>query len=409
MISKAFHAYRNSFQGLSRETWLLALVSFVNRAGTMVIPFLGVYLTQHLLLSKTQTSWVIMSFGIGAVLGTFIGGKLTDKLGYYQVMFWSLSLSGLVFFALIPLKSTGALIIGTFFLGVVGDAFRPANMASLASYSTPETYTRSLSLVRLAINLGFGLGPALGGLLAYQFGYVWLFVIDGATCIAAALFYRAYLPNRQAQPKAESQTKVVETAQSPYRDRPFLLFFVLMMFGGLAFLQFFTVVPVFLKENWHWQENHIGFLLACNGLIITLIEMPLIYKIENQFSKMRLVTLGIVLIGLAFIALQYFPLQATAAVLCMLGITIGEIFLLPFANSLVVDRAPSSTRGQYLGLYSIAFAVGHILSPAIGLNVVERWGFDFWWQIVPLLCVVSALGLVLLGRLGFGRTASAGA
>jgi predicted MFS family arabinose efflux permease len=409
MISRTFHAYLNSFHGLSRETWLLALVSFVNRAGTMVIPFLAVYLTQDLQLPKVQASWVIMSYGIGAVLGTFIGGKLTDKLGYYHVMFWSLFLCGLVFFAMIPLRSVEALVIGTFVLGVIGDAFRPANMASLASYSTPETYIRSLSLVRLAINLGFGMGPALGGFLAYHFGYTWLFVIDGATCIAAALFYRAYLPNRQQDPSENKPAESPPALQSPYTDRPFLLFFGLMVLCGLAFLQFFTLVPVFLKENWHWQENHIGFLVGCNGLIITLVEMPLIYRIEGQYSKMRLVILGVLLIGLAFLALQWFPIQAFAAILCMLGITFGEIMLLPFANGIVVDRAPSGTRGQYLGLYSIAFAVGHILSPAIGLNVIDKWGYNFWWQIVPMLCLVSAIGLFGLGRVGFGRTESTNA
>ena len=190
MLTRALNAYLSSFAGLNRDIWMLGLVSFINRAGTMVFPFLAVYLTQELDFSKGQAALILTSFGAGAVIGTIMGGRLSDLIGSYKVMFGSLFLTGLMFFALEHIHSLVGLCIAVFIVGIVGDSFRPANMASISAYSKPEDYTRSLTLVRLAINLGFGMGPALGGILAHSFGYKWLFWVDGLTCIAAAFILR---------------------------------------------------------------------------------------------------------------------------------------------------------------------------------------------------------------------------
>ena len=83
MLHRTVNLYRNAFGGLSKDIWLLAFVTFVNRSGTMVVPFLTVYLTTKLQFSLTQAGWVMTCFGVGSVLGTLLGGKLTDKIGYY--------------------------------------------------------------------------------------------------------------------------------------------------------------------------------------------------------------------------------------------------------------------------------------------------------------------------------------
>lgn len=205
--------------------------------------------------------------------------------------------------------------------------------------------------------------------------------------------------------KEKAATKAEGRALSPYHDKHFLLFFVLIAINAIAFLQFFSMVPVFLKESWHWDENVIGFLLAGNGIIITFIEMPLVFRLEGRHAKMSLVILGAAMIGLGFILLNFTPHQATAAILCLVAITFGEIFQLPFANSIVVDRAPASTQGQYLGLYSSAWSFGHIIAPNIGMNVAEQWGFSSLWYVLSACCLVGMLGFWWLKGQGFGRKA----
>ncbi len=95
-----FINYFKTFDGLSREVWWLALITFINRAGTMVIPFLTLYLTEDLSFSVSQVAWIMSCFGLGSVVGTWIGGKLTDTVGYYKVMVISLLSTGIVFISL---------------------------------------------------------------------------------------------------------------------------------------------------------------------------------------------------------------------------------------------------------------------------------------------------------------------
>ena len=82
-------AYLNTFRGLSKEVWWLALITLINRAGTMVIPFLSLYLTTNLHFSLDDVAWIMTAFGFGSLAGSWIGGKLTDKIGYYKLLFAS--------------------------------------------------------------------------------------------------------------------------------------------------------------------------------------------------------------------------------------------------------------------------------------------------------------------------------
>ena len=236
--------FYNAFRGLSANVWLLALVTFINRSGTMVIPFMTVYLTVDRQFTLQQAGWVMGAFGLGSLLGAWIGGKLTDTIGFYKVQFWSLFLSGFVFIALMFLKSLVALAIGVFVLSSIADAFRPANFVAVAAYSKPQNLTRSISLVRMAINLGWSVGPAIGGFLAAHIGYSFLFLADGLTCIIAALVMRVFLPPRKASHQSSEADPEDAVHTLPHRDMPFLIFLVMMILVAICFMQFIHTLPV---------------------------------------------------------------------------------------------------------------------------------------------------------------------
>ena len=189
MLKRAFNKYIDNFRGFSREIWILTLITFINRAGTMVLPFLSKYLREDLDFSYNQVKWILISFGLGSIVGSWLGGKLSDKIGFYKIMIFSLMTSGIAFFGLQFVTSFEGLLVAMFFIMVIADMFRPAMFVSLGAYAKPENRTRALTLVRLAINLGFAAGPALGGLLIMSVGYKGLFWVDGATCILAILIF----------------------------------------------------------------------------------------------------------------------------------------------------------------------------------------------------------------------------
>ncbi len=397
MITRTFAIYKNSFKGLAKPVWFLSLVMLINRSGTMVLPFLTVYLTTQLGFTLEQAGWAMTSFGLGSVVGSFLGGRLTDKVGYYHVQFWSLLLGGCMFFLLGHMKELWEVYGMIFFLSIILDAFRPASMASVAAYSRPENRTRSFSLLRLSINLGWSVGPAIGGWLAVFYGYYTLFYADGITCIAAAIVFRIFLSKKESK---ESVQKVEDDATviPAYRDRRFLFFLFLTILGAIAFMQFLSALPVFYKQQ-GLSEGEIGSLLAMNGLIVVVLEMPLIFTLEKKFSKLKCIGWGVLMYGFAYLVLNLTGPFIVIAVFSMILLSVGEIFNMPFTNTYALGRARPSNRGQYMGLFTMAYSIAHIFAPAIGMQVAGHWGFVSLWWLLGALCGVAYLGVRYLQKI----------
>ncbi|MEZ4771762.1 MAG: MFS transporter [Bacteroidia bacterium] len=395
MFQKTLTLYRNSFSGLPREIWLISMVSLINRSGAMVVPFLTVYLTRSLGFSLIEAGWVMSAFGLGSIAGAFVGGRLTDKVGHYEVQFWSLLFGGGMYFVLMQMETLWTIALTTFFTSFVNDTFRPANMASISAYSPKNLYTRSVALLRFAINLGFSIGPAVGGFLAATVGYKWLFVVDGFTCITAALVFRMFVPHKHEEKPVEEPAKkgVPKVRFSVLSDRPFILFAFFQLMISVAFMQFFSTIPVFWKENMGLNEDVIGALMALNGIMIVAVEMPMIYLIENRFSRLGLVMGGMIAMGLAFMSLWLGGVWIWAALVFVILVTIGEMINFPFGNTYALDRATPATRGKYMGLYSMIFSTSFVIAPPLGTWIAGSFGFGTLWFVLTILCLVAALGI----------------
>lgn len=396
MPATPFGLYKKAFGGLSRATWCLSLVLLINRSGTMVVPFMTIYATQHLHFSLAQAGGVMSAFGVGAIAGAFAGGKITDAIGFYPVQVVALLLGGALFMVVGFLNTFPLLCGGAFVLSLCNESFRPANSTAIAHYSTPENRTRSYSLNRFAINLGWSFGGALGGFLAAH-NYHWLFWVDGGTNMLAALLLLRLLP-RIPHTQQSKDDRRSQKAGSPYRDGVYLCFIALVIVFATCFMQLFGMQTVFLKTEWHIAEEQIGLLMAENGLIIALVEMILVYHLENRRAPLYFVRRGIVLIALAYILLNCLPHHFSSALITTALITTGEILSLPFLNSYWIGRTQPFNRGSYAALYTMAWSTAQIVAPALGSQVAELAGFNYLWWLISGLCALVAMGIWLLDK-----------
>lgn len=399
MVKKTVMIYQESFKGLSKEVWWLAIITFINRAGTMVLPFLSLYLTKDLEFSLSHVGWIMSSFGMGSLVGSWLGGKLTDQIGFYKVMFWSLLATGILFICLQFVDTFFGFVIGIFITMSVADAFRPAMFVSLKAYSKVENQTRSLTLIRLAINLGFSFGPFLGGIIIASINYSGLFWVDGITCILAVLLMKLVL-----KPKALPVVNGIEIMENKgsgttvYQDKPYWIFLAVVFLMGFIFLQMFTTLPLFYKEIHLLNEVQIGLLMAVNGFLIFLLEMPLIHQIEKSFlNKMKLISWSLVIMTLSFVLLNA-TVWSGILIISMLLITIGEMLAFPFTNAFAMNRAPLGKEGRYLALYSMAFSAAHIFSAKIGMEVIDKFGFKSNWYLMGILGMLAVFLMMWLSR-----------
>lgn len=395
IMKKLYFNYLETFKGLSTEVWWLALITLINRAGTMVIPFLSLYLTGDLGFTPPDVGWIMSCFGLGSVLGSWLGGKLTDKIGSYKVMKTSLFLTGLLFLALQFVTTFYGFCIGIFLVMLVADTFRPAMFVALSAYSKPENKTRSVTLIRLAINLGFSAGPAVGGIIITTLSYGGLFWVDGITCILATLLLVKVLNPKKA--KVLDEVKV-ENPVSVFSDKAFWVFFVAMFIFGFVFLQYFSTIPLYYKDTHHLSELEIGLLMGMNGFLIFLLEMPLIKWLEeSKYSKERLMFVGLFLTGVSFLVLNLTG-WVGVLVIGMLFMTIGEMIAFPFSNAFVMERAKKGNQGEYMAYYSIAFSLAHIFGHNSGMQLVAAIGFDKTWWIITIMSVIGLFFLWMLSR-----------
>lgn len=395
MLQAPAQLFKNAYTGIPRPAWWLALVMFVNRSGTMVIPFLTVYLT-HQGYSLRQAGYVMGAFGLGSVMGGYLGGRLTDRFGSFYIQASSLFLNGIFFILLGQMHTLWQYAICIFLLSSLGEAFRPANAAAIAAYSNDGNRIRCYALNRLAINLGWSIGPAVGGVLA-SISYSYLFWADGLTCIAASALLFVGLSPANGSAKHHNKTVTEVAGQSAYRDRIFLQGMFCLFLVGLCFFQLFSVIPAYYKTELHLNEATIGWILAMNGLLIAAVEMVLVYKLENRRHSLLYISIGALLMGSSFLFLG-FGKTATAAVASMVVVTFGEMFLFPFLNNFWVKRSTESNRGQYAALYTMSFAAATVLSPTLATQFAAWLGFSVLWVIDFFVCLVAALGFYFLKK-----------
>ena len=392
-MQSAIRLYKDSFSGLSRPVWLLSLMMFINRSGAMVIPFLTVYLTDQLGFSKIQAGYVMSAFGVGSLLGSFLGGYITDRIGFHRVMFSSLFLSGIGFILLTQVETFWNFVISIFLLSTISESFRPATQVAISAYSKPENRLNSISLLRLAINLGFSFGPFIGGLIAYNYSFKGLFLIDGITCMGAAVFFLMTLSPKKApfDNKEDLNEEEVQDKRRPYKDKMYLAFILMTLLSAVVFLQLFSVFPVYLREEWALTEYEIGLLMALNGLIIVFMEMPLVYSLKEKARPLRIVALGALLIGLSYIVfnlVDFWPILIVSTLL----VTTGEILFMPFTNTWAINWAPKRNTGEYMSWFTMVYSLAHIVSPSLGMGIAEHYGYSILWVVLFTFSMISTLG-----------------
>lgn len=393
MILKVWSTYKKAYAGLPRNAWLLSLVQFINRSGSMVLFFLTLYVTRKLGFTLTQAGQTISTFGLGALAGAYLGGRLCDRLGANRVQQLSLLLSGLNLILMGYMTQHGAVLLSTFLLGVFGEALLPANATAMAQECPVPVRAKGYALNRLAANLGVTIGPVLGGYLAL-WNYRALFWVDGLTCLAAlAVFSLYFKPGLKPLPTVQEEFPIEAAAG---QKRHLRIIFLLVFGIGLIFSQLFSTFPLYLHSAFGFAENRIGQLLAINTIIIVLFEMVLLHGLKN-IRPLKVIGVGALLIGLGFaltpLGRGFFYAALTVAVW-----TCGEMLSMPLLTTEISNRSSDHNRGRHMGLLAVSFSLAYMVGPLAGAKIYEQFSPLVMWLGCGGLGILLALGFYHLGN-----------
>lgn len=411
-------------RNLPKQIWILCAATLINRAGTMVLPFLVLYLTRTLSLTPARAALALTVYGIASLFTMPVAGWLTDRVGPLVVMKTSLFACGVLLF-LFPLAHRFAtILVMTFFFAVLNESVRPPSLSIISDCVEPPRRKAAFALSRLSVNLGMSVGPALGGLLAVV-SFRLLFLVDGATSILAGLLLML-APWPQAQPGAsrdpewedpkdlgrEIEAEGIEPLAPShpaadlvaFRNLRMLYFLVALIPVQMVFFQLNSTVPLFLVRYLRLPESVYGLIFTINTLMIVAIEVPLNTAMAH-WPHRRTLTLGAFLyaVGFGSFALDTrFP-QIIASVVVW---TFGEMILLPGSAAYAAEIAPRERRGEYMGLYTMSFSIAFSLGPLAGASILQRWGPHALWGVAFASGCVATL---LMSRIGRKTTAKVAA
>jgi predicted MFS family arabinose efflux permease len=372
--------YWKDLRHLPRPVWMVAASQLVNRAGSMVLSFLILYLTRDRGFSAERAGFVLFLYGAGSIVSAPLAGRLADRWGAVPLMRGSLLCSG-VLLLLYPLaRSMPVIGAVTVALAMLTEAFRPAAMAFFGETVEPVRRKSAFAVYRLAINLGMAIGPAVGGVLA-TISFRYLFLVDGVTSLAAAAVLSAVaLPSRPAAPHAGSpltSATRLRLSTAAHADPRFLVFLLGVLPVTVIFFQHISSMPLFIVRDLGLSAATFGLLFSLNCVLIVVLEIPL-NAATAHWPHRQTLALGALLSGAGFgamaLARDFWSLALTVVIW-----TFGEMLFFPASAAYATDAAPDSRRGEYSGLYTMVFSVAFAIGPWAGTVVLERLGARTLW------------------------------
>ena len=373
----------NPWKGLGqlpRPVWIVFAATLVNRAGTMVLPFLVLYLTRERGFTASQAGFVLASYGVGALIIGPLGGRLCDRIGAIHVLEASLLSSGVVVI-LLPLARGYVAIVGIVLLwALCGEASRPASLTVVTDLAPPGQRKTAVALVRLAVNLGMSIGPAAGGFLS-MVSFPTLFVVDGATSIAAGGLLAASRWKKRAGMASAGTALTAEqaspTRRNPLADRHLVYFLIAMVPVVMVFFQNQAAMPLHLVHHLHMPPVAFGLMFTLNTVMVILIEVPL-NAATSHWGHRRSLALGAFLVGAGYGGMMFAGGYVGVALTVVIW-TFGEMIFLPTATTYIAEISPPARRGQYMGLFTMAFSIAFTIGPMLGAAVMERFGPTVLW------------------------------
>ena len=392
-----------------RSIWALTGGTFINSfGGSMVFPLFTLYFTQKYGISVAQAGLLIVLFTTGGLIGGPLGGWLADRVGRKGVMMFSLAAEATFSMGMALAPSLPLLILMIVGFGLTVPMFWPASSATIADLVKPEKRAGAYGLIRVAANLGVAFGPLVAGLLlAVQQqpdgstppnAYLPLFVMDALTSLIFGFIIWRRL--RETRPQAAAQLPTVDRPKAGgfgriFRDSPFMIFVILYGVLGVVYSQMNTTFGVYLTRTYYYPASAYTAMLSTNAAMVVLFQFPLARWVDQQ-DRSSMLALGAALYAIGFgmigFAATLFWFWVAVVIL-----TIGEMVIVPAAQTVTADLAPIDMRGRYQAAFGLINNFFYGLGPVIGGYLFDIGHSQLIWFGSLVLGLAVAFGFRAFG------------
>ncbi len=387
-----FARLQRLFREYPRQFWLLLGASFIDGlGGALLFPFFTLYVTARFDVGMTTVGIIFGIFSISAIVGSAIGGALSDRVGRRRMIIFGLISSALITLGMgfandIRLFFVAALLVGLF--ANVGD---PARQAMVADLLSPEQRADGYGLLRVVMNLAVTIGPAIGGFMAAR-SYLTLFITDAVastiTAFIVFLFIRESMPVREGEEERESFASTFSGYLVALQDNVFVVFIIGAILEALVYMQMNTTLSVYLRDVHHVPTQRYGYLISMNALLVVLFQFYVTRK-TRRFRPLHVIAMGAFLYAIGF---GMFGMAKGFAffILAMLIITLGEMLIVPVSQSVASLLAPEAMRGRYMAVFGFSWAIPATVGPLLAGLIMDYSNPDWVWYAAFISASTSA-------------------
>jgi MFS family permease len=379
--------------------WIIVSALFIDSIGsTLLTPFFALYFTQKFGVGMTEAGTLLGMSSLFGLLGSVIGGAITDRFGRRQLILFGLITSALSSLSLGLVSNLTTLYFLIIIVGLLSRVAVPAYDAVMADVLPEAKRQEGFGIMRIAFNYAWIFGTALGGLIAAR-SFLALFVMDAVLSIIAAVVLYRFLP--ETKPVVQVELKDSESFfhtvlgyRIVLRDLAFISFLLAGIVVLLVYQQEYSSLPVYLRDIHNIDSQIYGVMLSLSGLEVVLFQFW-ISRTIRKYSPFLMMMLGALFLTLGFGMIGF--VSGTALFLAaIIIITVGEMVFYPTGQVLAANFAPAEMRGRYMAVYGLAWAIPATIGPAAAGLILDNYNPDLLWYIGGVLCAVAAIGFYAL-------------
>ena len=396
-----FKRLQKIYNDFPRKFWVVVGTSFIDGiGGTLLFPFFSLYITEKFGVGMTQAGIVLGSFSAFGLVGSIIGGALTDKFGRKPLVLFGLVFSAVSTLSLGLVNEFAILIPLSVVIGLLSNIAGPARQAMVADLLPEEKRQEGFGILRVVGNMAWIIGPTIGGFIASR-SYFTLFVMDALiSCVVAVIFF-LYITETRPETTKESDSilKTFAGYSVVLRDYAYVGFLVALMLMGLVYQQLYNSLSVYLRDNHGIDPQGYGFLLTASAITVILFQFQTT-RLIKKYPAFLMMALGVFFYMIGFGMFGFvtvFWLFAAAVVI----ITIGEMVIMPTSSALATNFAPEDMRGRYMAVFGLSWALPATIGPSAAGLILDNYNPNLLWYVGAIICAVSIFSFFVLHlRLG---------
>jgi len=363
--------------------------------GTLLFPFFSLYITQKFNVGMTQAGIVLGTFSAFGLIGSMIGGALTDKFGRKSLILFGLVFSAISTLSLGLVNEFAVLLPLAVVIGLLSNMAGPAHQAMVADLLPEDKRQEGFGILRVVANMSWIIGPTIGGFIANR-SYFALFVLDAViSCIVAIIVFK-YVP--ETQPDSTEEPESIMRTFAGYgivfKDYAYVAFLGVSILMGIVYQQMYNTLSVYLRDNHGIEPQGYGFLLTVSAIVVILFQFATTRAIK-KYPAFIMMALGVFFYMIGFGMFGFvtaYWLFAAAIVI----ITIGEMVIMPTASALATNFAPVDMRGRYMAVFGLSWALPATVGPSLAGLILDNYNPNLLWYIGAVICAVAVLGYYVL-------------